>query len=114
MHKFISKDPIGLAGGDVNFYAYVQNNPVNRIDPSGLNPLLSVIERIAPYLPALNRWIPRIGDELWGDGRPGYKDLLSSPPKDPLPIDPNNPAFKNYNTPTNKPKNNDIPNACTG
>jgi hypothetical protein len=36
MHKFVSKDPIGLAGGDVNFYAYVQNNPVNDTDPLGL------------------------------------------------------------------------------
>lgn len=33
---FISKDPIGFEGGDVNLYAYVQNNPVNYIDPSGL------------------------------------------------------------------------------
>ena len=34
--RFITKDPIGFRGGDVNFYAYVQNNPVNKIDPSGL------------------------------------------------------------------------------
>jgi RHS repeat-associated protein len=34
--RFISKDPIGFAGGDLNLYAYVQNNPVSRIDPLGL------------------------------------------------------------------------------
>jgi hypothetical protein len=34
--RFISKDPIGFEGGDVNLYAYVQNNPVNRTDPEGL------------------------------------------------------------------------------
>ncbi len=33
--RFISEDPIGFAGGDVNLYAYVQNNPVMFIDPSG-------------------------------------------------------------------------------
>jgi len=34
--RFISEDPIGLAGGDPNLYAYVRNNPTNTVDPSGL------------------------------------------------------------------------------
>ncbi|NJD91194.1 MAG: hypothetical protein FIA91_06735, partial [Geobacter sp.] len=34
--RFISEDPIRFAGG-INFYAYVQNNPVNHRDPSGLD-----------------------------------------------------------------------------
>lgn len=34
--RFISQDPIGFAGGDVNLYAYVGNKPVNFIDPYGL------------------------------------------------------------------------------
>ena len=34
--RFVSEDPIGFEGGDVNLYAYVQNNPVNRVDPTGL------------------------------------------------------------------------------
>jgi RHS repeat-associated protein len=34
--RFISEDPLGFRGGDVNLSAYVQNNPVNRIDPWGL------------------------------------------------------------------------------
>lgn len=33
--RYISADPIGLAGG-MNLYAYVQNDPVNWIDPWGL------------------------------------------------------------------------------
>ncbi|MCP4986322.1 MAG: hypothetical protein GY928_09765, partial [Colwellia sp.] len=33
--RFINGDPIGFRGGDVNFYVYVQNNPVNFIDPEG-------------------------------------------------------------------------------
>jgi RHS repeat-associated protein len=35
--RFISEDPIGLAGG-INFFAYVGNNPVLYRDPSGLCP----------------------------------------------------------------------------
>lgn len=33
--RFISEDPIGFAGGDVNLYGYVKNNPFNLVDPSG-------------------------------------------------------------------------------
>ena len=33
--RFITEDPIGLLAGDVNFYRYVSNNPVNLIDPQG-------------------------------------------------------------------------------
>jgi RHS repeat-associated protein len=33
--RFLNEDPIRFAGS-VNFYSYVSNNPVVRIDPSGL------------------------------------------------------------------------------
>jgi RHS repeat-associated protein len=33
--RFISEDPLGFGAGDVNFYVYVGNNPVNFNDPSG-------------------------------------------------------------------------------
>lgn len=35
LQRFIAEDPIGFLGGDVNLYAYVRNNPVNLVDPSG-------------------------------------------------------------------------------
>ena len=33
--RFISEDPIGFAGGDVNLYGYVWNSPYNFTDPFG-------------------------------------------------------------------------------
>ena len=33
---FLQQDPIGFAAGDLNLYAYVENDPFNRTDPSGL------------------------------------------------------------------------------
>jgi RHS repeat-associated protein len=34
--RFIGEDPIGFAAGDPNLYRYVQNTPINRVDPFGL------------------------------------------------------------------------------
>jgi len=36
LQRFVSEDPIGFAGGQTNFYAYVWNSPTNWIDPFGL------------------------------------------------------------------------------
>jgi RHS repeat-associated protein len=35
--RFVSEDPIGFGGGDVNLYGYVWNNPGNYTDPMGLD-----------------------------------------------------------------------------
>ncbi len=35
LKRFISEDPIGLMGGDVNYYVYVWNSPLRWIDPFG-------------------------------------------------------------------------------
>ena len=36
LQRFISEDPIEFEGGDSNLFAYVQNAPINYIDPLGL------------------------------------------------------------------------------
>jgi RHS repeat-associated protein len=36
LHRFLSEDPLGLRGGDLNLYAYGFNAPINRLDPLGL------------------------------------------------------------------------------
>ena len=35
--QFLQRDPIGFAGGDLNLYTYVENDPYNWTDPSGLS-----------------------------------------------------------------------------
>ncbi|MBP9663045.1 MAG: RHS repeat protein [Pyrinomonadaceae bacterium] len=41
--RFVSEDPIGFAGGDVNLYGYVRNQPQWFRDPMGLQPGADVL-----------------------------------------------------------------------
>ena len=42
---FISKDPLGFAGGDTNLYRYVGGNPVSFVDPFGLSPYSEILKQ---------------------------------------------------------------------
>jgi RHS repeat-associated protein len=36
LQRFLSEDPLGAVGGELNLYTYVSNSPMNLVDPSGL------------------------------------------------------------------------------
>jgi RHS repeat-associated protein len=70
--RFISKDPIGFRGGDVNLYAMVLNNPINAVDPLGL---------FCITLPSFATW------ETFGVSEPRYHySFLFGDPTGPLGI----------------------------
>lgn len=70
--RWISRDPIGLAGG-VNLYGYVDNDPVNFLDPTGefawAAPWVA-----APFAPVLlaNPIVPLVGINIAVWGAVGY------------------------------------------
>jgi RHS repeat-associated protein len=76
--RFVSEDPIGLAGG-INLYGYVGNDPVNFVDPDGLQkkgkrPSSSNVH-VSPPRPdcpttavTVNIWYPK-------DGKYGHASL---------------------------------------
>ncbi len=56
--RFLTSDPIGLAGG-INPFVYSENNPINHIDPKGLSSF--ILFGRGPYfnLPRVLRNFPR-------------------------------------------------------
>jgi RHS repeat-associated protein len=61
--RFISEDPKGFEAG-VNFYAYVENNPVNANDPTGLDPYTSKYKTRDEAAKQLASEILRIPDSI--------------------------------------------------
>jgi RHS repeat-associated protein len=41
--RWLTKDPIGFAGGDTNLYRYAYNDPVNFVDMSGEVPIVPIL-----------------------------------------------------------------------
>ncbi|MBF0527423.1 MAG: hypothetical protein HQK56_20260, partial [Deltaproteobacteria bacterium] len=58
--RYIQSDPIGLGCSDVNLYVYVQNDPINLIDPDGLQaiPLPLLPPLIPPEWPRTKIYPP--------------------------------------------------------
>jgi len=64
--RFISEDPLGFGGGDVNLSAYVRNNPVNRIDPFGLQAGSDAIQGLPALWPAVAAGAQFVGGAIIG------------------------------------------------
>ena len=88
--RFVSEDPAGFDGGDVNLYAYVQNNPIMEMDPSGLSKAEEITKgsyRFVKYVGDImhggEHWhvYARKGGELLGRLSPAGDVLTGAVPK---------------------------------
>jgi uncharacterized protein RhaS with RHS repeats len=113
--RWTAKDPIGFAGGYANLYEYVDDDPINSVDPSGLQslgpPMPPNLPQPGPGKDGLNPnpWTPtnpsRPGDPT---GRIPYKP--TEPVRSPtgaqprLSYDPNHGGHFDYNDEFGNPR----------
>lgn len=63
--RFLNEDPLRFGGGDVNLFAYVNNNPINLTDPSGLlSASIPVPPGCAPPLDKREKYSDRLTREF--------------------------------------------------
>jgi RHS repeat-associated protein len=74
--RWISKDPLVFRGRDANLFAYADTDPVNKVDPSGLQAIPCPIE-----IPIPVPFIPHVPDVPSYDGDPSDVGELQGNPQ---------------------------------
>lgn len=98
--RFVSEDPLGFGGGDMNLYSYVFNDPTNLVDPSGMsagNPISNYFSGIGRNGSFAWNWFWQTGSfpnattqvltihghthdwQVYGPDAPQTQDLMNSP-----------------------------------
>jgi RHS repeat-associated protein len=94
--RFLSEDLLKGVSDSVNFYAYVQNNSTNLIDPSGLSPECACAPakrlRLVPISDCHHGSSRRIVYELQGPGASNWWVTEHQNPTSWAPATPNSPA----------------------
>jgi RHS repeat-associated protein len=106
--RWTAKDPLGFAGGYANLYEYVANDPVNTIDPTGLQALPPNIPQPPPGKDGLNPNPWKAGKPSQPGGRIPYgpTEPVASPKggQPRVSADPNHGGHIDYNDGLGNPR----------
>ena len=82
--RFISEDPLGFGGGDVNLSVYVANDPINLVDPFGLE--AGTVSKPGIFLPfPVIKLSPRQWEQMKKDLSFPIPPFPITPPRDASP-----------------------------
>ncbi|MDY0212235.1 MAG: RHS repeat-associated core domain-containing protein [Desulfuromonadaceae bacterium] len=76
--RYITLDPLGIGGGDVNLYRYVGNNPLNWVDPKGLLSEIVVWQPVGWGQSSFGHVSTNINGTTYSYGQKGMTILLTS------------------------------------
>jgi RHS repeat-associated protein len=71
--RWLARDPMLLAGGQFNFYSYVENDPVNAVDPTGLSwdcfieKMLENFDKTEEYTDLIGKILDELGVDTGAD-----------------------------------------------
>jgi RHS repeat-associated protein len=85
--RWTSRDPFLFEGGQANLYVYVDNDPINRIDPLGTGWIDDMLKRLKDIAADSASEAKKAAEQAAKQRRPPPPPKPKPPPRNPVPDD---------------------------